>query len=121
MTTTHSFADTRLDDTNPGRELGRARVGLWLERTYNLSLPLDMLRYVARHRFGWPGGYSLHVVYHDGNALCYQCVRDLYRDEIRNITGGWTQPDRVCTGDIDRGRYCDHCGRDLSDHENEGE
>jgi hypothetical protein len=78
---------------------------------------LDAVRYAARNRYAWPGGYPLVVVMSDGECLCTSCTRKQWRQIVRNtlssirkgadvswIAAGadvnWENPDL----------YCAHCG-----------
>lgn len=49
-------------------------------RNYDPLNPVHMVRFIARERFTWPGGYEICGIANDGALLCSQCVRDNYRD-----------------------------------------
>ena len=67
-------------------------------------------------RYAWPGGYPMHFLTSDGATLCFDCVRDNFRniaDSIKNdISDGW----KVVACDInweDDHCPCDDCGKLL--------
>jgi hypothetical protein len=76
---------------------------------------LDAVRYAARNRYAWPGGYPLFVAMADGGCLCPSCTRKQWRQIVRNTLApcrydldwqaigadaNWENPDL----------YCAHCG-----------
>ena len=54
------------------------------DREYDLGNPLDVIRFVARERYAWPGGYMLSLVFPSGAVLCQDCLRKSYRDTMRD-------------------------------------
>jgi hypothetical protein len=74
------------------------------------------LRLVARNKFVLPGGYKLSLLLADGDALCADCVRVVYPELYRE--GGGVGVIVGC--EVDQGEvFCDGCGIDLSDYDDE--
>lgn len=73
---------------------------------YDLSSPVDMLRYVARQRFAWPGGYELAEMYHDTS---------------KGWKGtGWNVAGLTHDGECED-LTCDNCGKPFGYQTNEQE
>ena len=89
-----------------------------IDRTYNLTSPDDMIRYVARVRFAWPGGYELALAYPDGQVVCQACTRANYRQAIEDVKDGYESPFAIIVGcNYDpKEVYCDDCNKDLSSY-----
>ncbi len=95
----------------------------WWTRKYDLENPADMVRYVARQRFSWPGGGELFIVTSSGDVLCQDCIRENYRQELSEAIDETFSPYAIESGyNIDpESCYCENCGKDLSSYcENEG-
>lgn len=101
---------------NPIIERSADRWGLSIIRKFDLSCNADKVRYVARQRFAFPGGYELFTISSDGDCICQDCVRRRYAAELRNaLDGQYMSVD--CGGNIDPDTcYCDNCGKDLSSY-----
>jgi hypothetical protein len=88
--------------------------------------PLGMAKYVARHPFGWPGGYDLSIVTMDGGLLCAKCCASEYREIVASVlddwqTSGW-YPAAIGSSDwMENGECCDNCGKNLDGYHTEEE
>jgi hypothetical protein len=65
------------------------------------------------------GSYGLAFVTSDGGALCFECVREEYRnvsDAIRSKRNdGWRVQGVICEAQTDEGCTCDHCNAVIWD------
>ena len=88
-----------------------------LDRTYDLTNPADMVRYVARNRFAWPGGDELMLIT-DGAVICQGCLRERYSLELQDAIDCTYRETAIMTGaDIDPNEcFCDNCSKDLSSY-----
>lgn len=90
------------------------RAGTLRRRVYNLAIPRDMARFVARERYAWPGAYPLVLVTDDGGVLCAPCVRGNFRQIVTtHARSGW-MPAHVDIAECFDDNSCDHCGRALN-------
>jgi len=72
------------------------------------------LKQFVRYRYAWPGGYEIHAVTADGEALCHQCTQQhlglIVTSTVKRETDGWC----VIGTDInyeDENLYCTNCNR----------
>ncbi len=88
---------------------------VWRTFKYDLDVPADMVRYVAREMFAWPGGYEL-ILSCSGASLCPFCVRENYQIELMNaIDETWADYAISTSAEIDpENCFCDMCNKDLS-------
>ena len=100
---------------NTRQDFWISKNGIGRTITYDFDNGHDIAKYVARHRYAWPGGYEMAVVTDDGGLLCFDCCRSEYYQILTSFKGdGW----HVFA--IDTGQYreevdhCDHCGREIS-------
>lgn len=93
-------------------------------REYNLESHIDRLRFVARERFAFPGGYELGLYIDDGSGdfLCQNCVREEYSTLYRDVKSFGVGVSIVVGCDYDPGEvWCDGCHKDFSAYcDNEG-
>ncbi len=72
------------------------------------------LRASLRVRYVFPGGYELIWFTRDGGCLCYQCVKDNYRQVSNSVRhglhDGWNVVAVDVTSNYDESSVCDHCG-----------
>ena len=75
-------------------------------------IPADV-KYVARHKYAWPGGYPMYVVTDDGGVLCADCTKSEWRQIAHDTVKDWKGSGWVAVGaDInyeDPDLYCSHC------------
>ncbi len=90
-------------------------------KIYDLSNPLHMVRYVAREKFAWPGGYELFIITNDGGLLCSFCVKENYRNVLHStkydFNDGWKAVFMGNDGELEDD-YCSHCGKEMGIHDN---
>jgi hypothetical protein len=90
------------------------------DRIYNMDEPIDMVRYVARERFAWPGGYELVLHLGNGGSLCSNCVRAIYKDLIHSQKTQYAPELAMaveCGAEFDPNQiYCENCAKDLSSY-----
>lgn len=88
-----------------------------LERRYNFGDPLDVLRYVARTGYAWPGGYEMALGMDDGAAICNRCARAEYRQLFQSTKekarDGWQVVSWISADSMDEPDYCAHCNRAI--------
>ena len=90
-----------------------------MKRTKEMIAAAD----IVRRPFAWPGGYEKVAIMHDGESVCWQCVRDNYRLILTstrdNDADGW----EIVGVDIiqeyfDQGAdgiyYCANCYRPIN-------
>ena len=74
------------------------------------------VKYAARNKYAWPGGYPLIVVMSDGECLCCDCARSEFALIARATRDGyekcwiatgvdvhWEGPPEICA----------HCGAEI--------
>jgi len=78
--------------------------------------PLEAFNDFLEHKYAWPGGYPMHAVMYDGEALCHKCCVE-NADLIRSHTTDNDRDDWTCIGvDInweDPDLYCAHCNERI--------
>lgn len=102
------------NSNNPGH--------VWRNYKYDLSKCADIAKYIARHRYAWPGGHALFAITDDGGALCNKCCHSEFYLIASSYPGdGWyvVAVDSTVNYDYDDeaesfGITCDHCGADIS-------
>jgi hypothetical protein len=77
----------------------------------------QQLKAALRHGpYAWPGGYPLFFIANEGEALCFDCVRENLREVLSAITqgtnGGWKIVG-VGVNYEDNACFCDHCGEQI--------
>lgn len=83
------------------------------------SLPysgIEQLKRFIRSPYEWPGGYPLHAVMGDGEALCKDCAQKEYRRIVRDTMEGYDKSFQVIRVDInyeDPDMYCCHCNERI--------
>lgn len=54
---------------------------------------LRHVKYAARNKVAWPGGYNLFMITKDGACLCADCCckefRQIAQDSFRDASTGW--------------------------------
>jgi len=90
--------------------------GEWRTRQFDLDSPVDMVRYVARYQYSWPGGYQMAIVADDGGLICSKCVRDNYHGMLHSTKGqyhdGWQASGITHDGELEN-CACDNCDAKL--------
>ena len=85
-------------------------------RKYDLDMPLDMVRFVAREMYAFPGGYELCLIANDGGLICPECVKANYRNIIDSTktecNDGWQAAGIVADCELEDCR-CDNCYKAL--------
>ena len=100
-----------VETSHYNRSLGEVQV-----RTYDLSVPADCIRYVARERVAGLGGYELMLIDYNGSMLCSGCVRERFEEELRDCLEGydWYKEAYIITdGDFDGPIACENCNKDF--------
>ena len=89
---------------------------VWRDMFYDMTRGADIARYIARHRYVWPGGYPLFAIADDGAPLCANCCRTEYR-LIRNAIprDGWHIVGYTYADDINEPEFCAHCNENIHD------
>lgn len=70
------------------------------------------IQYLKEGRTAWPGGYPRYIVIEDGEALCFDCLKN----EQASIEGVDEAPARDWTiagcdvNEEDNDLFCAHCG-----------
>ena len=74
---------------------------------------LQSVKYVARHRYAWPGGYPMFVLLSDGECLCAKSeFPAIAHSTITDSRDEW----RAMASDInweDSSLYCAHCNATI--------
>lgn len=87
-----------------------------MEKNYDLKNPVHMARFVAREKYGWPGGYELIAITDDGALLCSQCVRDNYRTILHStkhkFNDGWRIIGITNESELEDD-FCSNCGVNI--------
>jgi len=75
------------------------------------------VKYFARNKYAWPGGYPMYAVCDDGGVLCHDCLIREYKQIAHDTVKGWKGTGwRVIGADInheDFDLYCDHCNEKI--------
>ena len=74
------------------------------------------VKYVARHGYAWPGGYTMYVAMHDGEVLCPACAKSEFKliaqSTISSANDGW----RALGSDVyyeGPTLHCAHCSGEI--------
>lgn len=92
---------------------------------------INTIKNAIRHKYAWPGGYTLFSVTSDGAALCIPCMKKEFRSILwslkNNVSDGWKvssihascelESNEYINENIDEHShtYCDHCNVILND------
>lgn len=75
---------------------------------------------LIRQPYAWPGGYEKYAVTSDGAALCHVCVKEevetIMYSTLHRMADGWQVVGLDLDCNTDESVYCDHCGRDITNH-----
>lgn len=103
---------------------------VWRLDTYDMRKGKDIARFIARHRYSWPGGYEMAAMCSDGELLCFDCCRNEYK--LIATYGGDRNSGWCVVGMVNASEYnpvpedgednpeglspatCAHCNRELS-------
>jgi len=75
------------------------------------------VKFAARDKYAWPGGYPLMVLMHDGESICPDCAKHNFQLIARNTRDGG--PDRDWQASDIYIHYegpperCAHCGEET--------
>jgi len=76
----------------------------------------NTVKYAAKNKYAWPGGYPMFVVTTDGGALCVDCVRAEWRaiahSTVTAAHDGWDAAGSDVNWE-DPDLDCDHCGEKI--------
>jgi hypothetical protein len=77
----------------------------------------QQLKAAIRHGpYAWPGGYPLFFIANDGEALCFDCVRENLREVLSAITQGINDGWKIVSVGVnyeDDDCFCGHCGEQI--------
>ena len=86
---------------------------------------IQALKYFARNKYAWPGGYPMFAVCADGGILSHTAIKQNYRLIFRATQNPGTDKQWEVTGvDInweDDCLFCDHTGEHIPSAYGEGE
>jgi hypothetical protein len=91
--------------------------GIWKDRTFDLSNPVDMVRYAARVPYTFPGGYEVLLIMDDG-ILCNDCIKENYKGILfetkNNWNCGWTAARITTSAEFEETEQCDNCSKNIN-------
>lgn len=72
----------------------------------------------SSNQYAWPGGYPVHAITDDGDALCFPCLKRERRTILEAIRGGRGCCDGWRVGGFiinweDPSLYCNQCGNRI--------
>ncbi len=95
--------------------------GKWITQKYDLNNPVHMARYIVRTKYVFPGGYELIGITDDGHLLCFDCIKDNYRQIIHDTKHKWGtgwQIVAITTDETLEGyEYCCNCDKIFTEDE----
>ena len=90
----------------------------------------QQLKQAIRSKFAWPGGYELFGITSDGHLLCYECMRENFRQILisnkHRLTDGWRVDAIDSAANLESAEwiaensagygpdYCAHCDKELN-------
>jgi hypothetical protein len=90
---------------------------------YDLNKARDAVRFVAREKYAFPGGYEMFAILSDGEALCFDCCFSEYSQvadsTLARARDGWQAIGISHTGETEGAIDCAHCGRVILESEAE--
>lgn len=108
-----SLSDTR--NPNWAREPLRERYSMLAREIRDTIDIRAALRHGSHTQLG---GYECFFITSDGACLCFDCVRQEYRNVAQSVNCGFNEGWRVthieCSANIDGGEWCAHCNRFIS-------
>lgn len=73
------------------------------------------IKYLAKHKYAWPGGYPLALLMKDSECLCADCTRENYkliRRSIKDCDRQW-EPECTFINWENSQLYCCNCYKQI--------